>query len=126
MPHSFPIVFEIDALPPDPLRPMLPREPVVGVWGGGPRFIHHEGQLVSTHVWFHFAPDGSAAVSIRYDGERHSRFALGRWFQVDEVLTLDLGRSRIQSPAFINSNVMHWAGEVLVRVSERPVIVEQA
>jgi hypothetical protein len=104
----------IDALPPDPAELAAERRQIVGSWQGGRRYVARKGRLAA--VWFRFAADGSAGLSVRYEGERRASFSPGRWAITCAGLTLELGERTIQGPFSFRDGVMCWAGEVLVPI----------
>lgn len=132
-----PMVVEIEAIPPEPLRRVvtleaLPPDPaavaaerasVVGSWNGGRRYIRRDDRLAN--IWFHFAEGGHAVLSVRYEGQRCASISSGRWELGGGVLTLRVGKSTIEGPFSVKDGVMRWAGETLLRVSEQPLQVEQ-
>jgi hypothetical protein len=107
----------IEALPPDPAGLAAERRQIVGTWQGGRRYVARRGRLAS--VWFHFAADGSAGLSVRYEGERRSTVTpgpRGRWAITCAGLTVTLGECTIQGPFSFHDGVMRWAGEALVLI----------
>jgi hypothetical protein len=136
--HQFvPMVVEIEAIPPEPLRRVvtleaLPPDPaaiaaergsVVGSWNGGRRYVRRDDRLAN--IWFHFALGGHGVLSLRYEGQRCAKLTSGRWEISGGVLSLHLGHTTIEGPFSIRGDVMRWAGETLLRVSTQPLQVEQ-
>lgn len=116
-------VVTLEAQPPDPVALAAERAGVVGSWNGGRRYVERDGVLAN--IWFHFAEDGHAVLSVRYEGERCARISAGRWEIAGGALSLRVGQSTIEGPFTSIGTVMRWAGVTLLRVAEQPLQVEQ-
>ena len=76
------------------------------------------GSHVFANVWFHFADEGRALISVRQCDELRARSTVGRWFFVDGMLVAEFGPTVIRAPLEVASDgeVVRWAGEVLHRL----------
>jgi len=91
---------------------------LVGLWLGGERWLRSHGRLISAFVFFHFREEGEAVISIRADDQRVPHRVHGRWWVEGDELVLALGTGDIRAPYSVNSSILYWADEVLVR---RPI-----
>jgi len=119
MPSPPSTILELEAIPPQALYSLGDR--LVGSWSGGRHFVSVEEELISTHIWFHFDRSGTVTISLRHEDEEQPRVARGCWSLRGERLAVTIGQSRVESALAFNRNVMAWAGELLVRVSVRPL-----
>lgn len=91
---------------------------LVGSWCGGERFVIRDEQLVPANVWFHFLEEGRISVSVRCRSERQPSVVTGTWWLDGQVLSVIVGNREVQAEVSLNEGVVHWAGEVLVRMPE--------
>jgi hypothetical protein len=91
---------------------------LVGSWCGGERFVIRDEQLVPANVWFHFRDEGRISVSVRCRSERQPSVATGTWRLEGQVLSVIVGNREVQAEVSLKDGVVHWAGEILVRMPE--------
>lgn len=92
----------------------------MGSWCGGERFVirrEKEGP-VPAHVWFHFFDDGRASFTVRYLEEQPPLMTSGRWRLEADLLMVKLGHGEVRARATLKDGLLHWAGEVLIRVPD--------
>lgn len=94
------------------------KKSLVGSWCGGERFVIRDDQLVPANVWFHFREEGRISVSVRCHSERLPSVATGTWRLEGQILFVTVGNQEVQAEVSLNDGVVHWAGEVLVRMPE--------
>jgi len=92
----------------------------MGSWCGGERFVirREEEGLVPAHVWFHFFEDGCASFTIRYMEEQPPLMTSGSWRFEADLLVVKLDHGEVRAKAQLKNGLLHWAGEVLLRVPE--------
>jgi hypothetical protein len=112
---TLPFVFEEQPHPQNIPQPELARL-LLGSWSGGERYIYKNQRLMAASIWFHFFTGGKATISIRSKDEPNLKIASGRWQLKEQELELMLGRSRIRSRALLHQGLLHWAGEILIRL----------
>lgn len=91
---------------------------LAGCWSAGERLLSLGDQPLWVHVWFHFFEGGEAIVSMRYLDQSPSRVH-GRWRVEKGQLVASIGGGEIRADFGLEGEVLRWAGETLLRLSDR-------
>jgi hypothetical protein len=101
-----------------PLLPSLPPAAVLaGCWSASERLLALNDIALVVNVWFHFFEGGEAILSLRTKDKPPSRVH-GRWWVELGTLVVSFGGSTIRSDYALKDDLLQWAGETLLRLSD--------